>query len=101
MAKEYAKGFYSSKAWQDCRETYAKSRGYLCEECELKGRLTPGEIVHHIEELTPMNIHRPEITLNFKNLELLCRECHAQMHSDREKARRYSFDDSGRIFLKK
>lgn len=60
-----------------------------------KGIYTPGEIVHHIEHITPDNIENPEVTMSFDNLELLCRECHAQMH-DRRK-RRYKLDELGRV----
>ena len=80
MAREFAKKFYSSKVWQDCRNEYAKRAHYLCENCLRKGIYKPGVIVHHVEELTPFNIERPEIALNFDNLELLCRDCHAEIH---------------------
>lgn len=100
MARDFARSFYSSKAWQDCRYEYAKSVHYLCENCMRKGIYRPGVIVHHIEELTPANIHRPEITLNFDNLELLCRECHAEQHTERSKGRRYIYGDNGEIILK-
>lgn len=82
MAKPFARKFYSSKAWQDCRNEYAKRRHYLCENCLRKGIYRPGEIVHHVIELDPINIERPEIALNFKNLELLCRECHSDIHGN-------------------
>ena len=100
MAREFAKQFYSSKAWQDCRNSYAKKAHHLCEECLRKGIYTPGVIVHHVEELTPANIYNPEVALNYSNLELLCRKCHDEQHSERDKARRYSFDADGNIFLK-
>ena len=82
MAKPYARQFYSSKAWQDCRNEYAKKVHHLCENCLRQGIYKPGEIVHHRIEISPLNIDKPEITLNHKNLELLCRECHAMMHDD-------------------
>lgn len=100
MAREFAKSFYSSKAWQDCRNEYAKRAHHLCEECLRKGIYTPGVIVHHIEELTPLNINNPEVALNYNNLELLCRSCHGEEHG-RGKDRRYSFNADGKIFLKK
>ena len=100
MAREFAKSFYSSKAWQDCREAYAKKVCYLCEECLRKGIYRPGEIVHHKEQITPMNIYNPEIAFGFGNLELLCRSCHGEQHNARDKARRYSFDEDGKIFIK-
>lgn len=99
MAREFAKSFYSSKAWQDCRNSYAKRAYHLCEECLRKGIYTPGTIVHHIEELTPLNICNPEVALNYNNLELLCRACHAEQHGA-HKDRRYSFDEFGNIFIK-
>lgn len=80
MAKPFARKFYSSKAWQSCRNEYAKRRGYLCEDCLRRGIYKPGEIVHHVIELDPINIERPEVALNFDNLELLCRDCHARRH---------------------
>ena len=80
MAKDFAKSFYSSKTWQDCRNEYAKKALHLCENCLRKGIYKPGVIVHHVEELTPLNINRPEVALNFDNLELLCRDCHAEIH---------------------
>ena len=100
MAKAFARQFYSSKAWQDCRNEYAKSQHYLCENCMRKGIYKPGVIVHHVEELTAENIHRPEVALNFGNLELLCRECHAEQHNERSKGKRYLFGDEGEIILR-
>ena len=80
MAKEFARKFYSSKAWQQCREEYAKRRRYLCEDCLRRGIYKPGEIVHHKIEIDPVTIEIPEIALNHDNLELLCRDCHARRH---------------------
>ena len=99
MAREFAKRFYSSKAWQDCREEYAKSKRYLCEDCLLKGIYKPGEIVHHMNEITPVNIYDPEVTLNHKNLRLLCRDCHAEQHKSYSKGRRYCLDEYGRVII--
>lgn len=73
MAKEYAKKFYNSKAWQDCRGSYISKVHGLCEHCK---DITPGYIVDHIEEITPDNIGDPEITLNHENLQYLCLPCH-------------------------
>jgi len=63
-----------------------------------KGICRPGDIVHHIIELTPENINDPNITLCFDNLRLVCRDCHAKEHSQRD--RRYLIDSDGRIILK-
>lgn len=97
MAKDFAKQFYSSKAWQDCRNEYASKRHYLCENCLARGIYRPGIIVHHKEEVTPVNICNPEITLNHRNLRLLCRDCHAEAHRASSKGRRYLIAEDGRI----
>lgn len=97
MAREFSKGFYSSKTWQDCRNRYGAMRGWLCEDCLKRGLYRPGKEVHHVEELTPMNINRPEVTLNFDNLVLLCKECHKARHDTRMKDRRYVIGPDGEI----
>lgn len=103
MAREFAKRFYKSQAWKKCRDGYAQSVGYLCEDCLAKGIYTPGIIVHHVEELTPLNIDNPEVTLNYSNLKLVCRECHAleheQMYQARRRKRRYDIDADGRVHI--
>jgi len=93
--KEFAKAFYKSQAWKQCRESYAKAQGYLCEKCLRRGVYKPGEIVHHKVWLTPDNIHDPSVTLCWDNLILLCRECHAEEHEKR--SRRYRIDKAGRV----
>lgn len=93
--KAYAQEFYSSKAWKECRRTYAASVGGLCEICYRSGRVTPGEIVHHKIHITPQNITNPEIVLSWDNLELVCRDCHAQVHG--KKPRRFTVDAAGRV----
>lgn len=98
MAKEYAKAFYSSKAWQDVRNHYAARRHHLCENCMAKNIYRPGEIVHHKEQITPANIERPEVTLNEDNLLLLCRECHEAVH--RKQAKRYVIGENGEVMAR-
>ena len=99
MAQDFAKSFYSSKRWQDCRNAYAKRAHYLCENCLRKGIYRPGEIVHHKIEISPTNIYNPEVTLNFDNLENVCRECHAELHKKSIKDRRYTIDEDGRVVI--
>ena len=93
--KPFAVSFYKSKAWKTCRASYMERVGGLCEDCLKVGRFTPAEIVHHITELTPENIHDPKVTLNWDNLEAVCRECHAEKHGAR--VRRYQVDPSGKV----
>lgn len=93
--KEWAEWFYSSKRWQECRDTYKSSVGGLCERCSKIGLVNPGEIVHHKTYITQRNINDANITLNWENLELLCRECHQAEHSGHK--RRYAFDEDGHL----
>ena len=82
MAKEYAKQFYSSKAWQKCRAAYIAERimidGGLCEKC----REQPGEELHHIKHITLNNITDSDIALNANNLMWLCKDCHFKEHRE-------------------
>lgn len=94
VMKEYAETFYKSTAWQNCRNSYMKSVGGLCEDCYKKGKITPAEEVHHIKFITPQNINDPNVTLNWGNLVALCRECHRRRHG---KQKRYRIDEWGRV----
>lgn len=93
--KPYAVAFYKSKAWKTCRASYMERVGGLCEDCLELGRLTPAEIVHHVQEITPENINDPSITLNQANLRAVCRECHAIEHGAH--VRRFKVDELGRV----
>lgn len=75
MAREFAKSFYRSKSWKQCREYIFNKYHGLCDECG-----APGEEVHHIEWLKPSNINNPRITLGEANLVLLCKDCHFNIH---------------------
>lgn len=99
MSREFARKFYSSKAWQDCRNNYSAMRGHLCENCLKRGIYNPGEIVHHVIELSPLNISNPEVSLNFDNLCLLCRECHIEVHDKRNKGKRYTIGPDGEVII--
>lgn len=115
MARQFAKQFYSSKAWQSCRNEYAKRKNHLCENCLRKGIYRPGEIVHHKIHIDPVTIEKPEVALSFDNLELLCRNCHAKVHeqhggrwdavnkkrkAEREKKMRYTIGTNGEVFAR-
>lgn len=93
--KEFAKEFYKSQAWKNTSTQYRQSVGGLCERCKAKGLITPAEIVHHKIHITPHNILDESITLDWNNLEALCRECHGEEH--RSIVKRYKFDESGRL----
>ncbi len=99
MAKEYAKKFYKSKAWKQCRESYISKIHGLCERCQLKGKITPGYIVHHKEYITPKNINNPMIALNHDNLEYVCLDCHNKEHIGYSEITRddVEFDSEGNL----
>lgn len=78
--KEYAKLFYTSKAWRETRSAYLRNADGLCERCRASGKFVPGKIVHHKKHITPNNINDPNVTLSFSNLELLCDACHNKEH---------------------
>ena len=96
--KKWAEKFYMSKQWYNTRNAYAKSVGGLCEQCYQKGKIVPLEEVHHIIPLTPANINNADITLSWNNLIGLCRECHRQIHVDKQT--RYTVDEWGRVTWK-
>ena len=108
MAQEFAKTFYKSKAWQECREFILMRDAYLCTRCG-----GPAEEVHHKERLTPNNISDARVSLNPENLISLCRACHFEEHKA-DKARgirkangladcgdEYEFDEQGMLVRKK
>lgn len=76
MAQAGAKAFYNSRKWIRCKDSYISHRilidGGLCEECHNR----PGYIVHHTIMLTQKNIVDPDISLNHKYLEYVCKDCH-------------------------
>lgn len=77
MARDFAKDFYNSKAWKECR-AFVISRAFgLCECCHQ----TTGKIVHHVEWITAENVGDPSVTLNPDNLMYVCKECHERIHA--------------------
>ena len=97
MAREFARKFYGSRAWKECRASYILSVNGLCERCLANGKYVAGEEVHHKIYLTPDNINNPYITLNWDNLELLCSSCHSKEHNSKYESLRedVQFDKNG------
>lgn len=79
MAKEWAKAFYNSKRWQQCKDSYISQRimidGGACEICGSN----QGYIVHHKTMLTESNISNPDIALSYGNLQYVCKDCHDKL----------------------
>lgn len=100
MAKEFARTFYLSYAWEKCRKAYARSVGGLCEDCLEHGLYTPGKVVHHRKPITRENICDTNVTLAWDNLRFLCQDCHAKAHADMVKykrEKRYLVGDDGDV----
>lgn len=106
MARAFAKAFYNSREWKNCRENILRRDNYLCVKC---GK--PAEEVHHIIHLSPKNISDINITLNPDNLISLCRDCHFNEHKQDKiqglKSRanpasgnEYEFDENGFLVSK-
>lgn len=100
MAREFARAFYSSRRWKNCRAAYLKSVGGLCERCYRKGLIVPATMVHHSVYLSERNINNPHVTLNWNNLEALCDACHAAEHEQNMQKRRFYVDKQGNVISK-
>ena len=82
--------FYTSKQWRQCKALYKKQQPF-CERCLSKGLYVPGEIVHHKIYLTEDNYRDASVSLNFDNLENLCRACHNKEHARPSQPRRWKY----------
>lgn len=94
----WAEWFYKSKDWQRVRAAVWKRDAGLCVDCMRQGKVTAAEEVHHVIELTPLNIRDPRVSLNPDNLVSLCRECHKARHGARP--RRYYVDEFGNVTIR-
>lgn len=57
--KPWAERFYNSDAWRSCRDSFLKSKGYLCERCSTPDDPVTAKIAHHKTYLTKQNIPSP------------------------------------------
>lgn len=105
MARDFAVGFYHSKAWKRARAAYmsktldspwGKIPPMLCERCYANGETKPAVVVHHIRHISPSNINDPSVTLSEDNFQRLCVDCHAAVHSGVERPR-VAFDAQGNV----
>lgn len=82
--------FYKSNEWQLARQFKITQVDGKCERC---GKI--GQEVHHIKRLNISNIKDVSVSLDQKNLELLCKDCHNKEHK-RFSTRQY-FDSDGNL----
>ena len=83
--------FYKSKAWKLARTIKINATQGKCERC---GGV--GEEVHHQIRLTLSNLSDTSISLDQKNLELLCKSCNNKEHG-RFKKQEVMFDEDGNL----
>ena len=96
--------FYTSRRWRKCRTAFAISKGNLCERCLSRGIINPGTKdqpleTHHKIPLTRDNVTDPAVSLNWENLELLCKRCHDEQRPGQR--RRWTVDAAGRVDLRR
>lgn len=89
------KTFYASENWQLFRMNLINERALkygrlTCEHCREPVARASQLTVHHIEELTPENVHDAMISLNPENCIVVHHECHNEIH------RRFGHEDNGR-----
>jgi 5-methylcytosine-specific restriction endonuclease McrA len=92
--------FYKSWKWRKVREAYFNHAKGLCEVCLSKGLIKQGEIVHHKIEMDSEKIQNERLAYGFDNLQLVCRDCHAELHPQTNKSKkRYYIDDDGKVVV--
>ena len=97
---EEVEKFYTSWTWRKCRKAFAEARGNLCERCLSRGVIEAGSKeqpleAHHKIPLTAQNVKDPKVSLNWDNMELLCKKCHDEERD--KKPKRWTIDASGRV----
>ena len=95
--KPWAERFYNSDAWRSCRDSFLKSKGYLCERCSTPDDPVTAKIAHHKTYLTKQNINDLYIALSWDNLEALCQDCHNKEHKAVHTPMRYQYDANGNL----
>lgn len=99
MARSIANEFYRSTEWEKTRKAFMLYKNGLCERCLAKGHYEPARIVHHKIYLSEDNYKNPAVSLNFDNLEALCRDCHNKEHFADETERRYQIGKNGELIF--
>lgn len=84
--------FYKSDKWHLARAIVITRANGKCERCG-----SVGNEVHHIIRLTIDNVDDISVSINPKNLILLCKDCHNKEHHRFGKRTKYSFDSDGNM----
>ena len=72
--------FYHSKQWKAFRRTILAERKPVCWYCNQAFKSDDCIVVHHKEELTPLNVNDYSVSLNPDNVELVHDTCHNKIH---------------------
>lgn len=77
--------FYASKEWKEFRRLYVQKRliqdrGSMCDFCGDWIDKPDDIVLHHIEELTPDNVHIAEIAFGENNIKQVHKACHNVIH---------------------
>ena len=67
---------YYTKQWKKISKLYRQSHP-LCEECERNGRITPADLVDHIQAVSDGGS-----MWDWDDLQSLCMACHNRKHSE-------------------
>ena len=72
---------YQNPLWKRLRDAHLREHP-LCEVCELEGRVTLAEHVHHLQSFTDGRNELEQKTLAFDptNLASVCPQCHNRLH---------------------
>lgn len=76
IANGQEEAFYKSWTWQMKRLEILERDNNECQRCKKKGRVSKGEVVHHIKELKD----RPDLGVTDENLVTVCYQCHNIIH---------------------
>ncbi len=85
-AEEHVK-FYNSKQWRSLRNYFIQMNP-LCNECDKRGYITPGECVDHIKP-----IRFGGQLANINNLQTLCNSCHARKSGRESRITKNNYND--------
>ena len=80
-----------------------QSVGRLCERCLKRGIISSADVVHHKVPLTEETVNDLNLSLNWGNLQALCRKCHAEVHDEiyaARSGRRYKINDDGKVAIR-
>lgn len=72
---------YRDKRFKIARILVIQRDDGLCQRCLKRGIKRSGTEVHHIVWITDTNCHDLYILFDIRNLELLCEDCHNEIHN--------------------